>query len=80
MNRNQVSQIAPEISECPKLKTLRLEENCLAIDYIPTSLLADSKVSLLALEGNLFDVKKLDGREGHDKYMERYTAVRRKLD
>ena len=39
-----------------------------------------SKVSLLAVEGNLFDVKKLDGREGHANYMERYTAVRRKLD
>ena len=39
-----------------------------------------SKVSLLALEGNLFDVKKLDGIEGFEKYMERYTAVRRKLD
>jgi len=80
LNRNQVSQIASEISQCPKLKTLRLEENCLAIDCIPTTLLADSKVSLLAVEGNLFDVKKLDGREGFDRYMERFTAVRRKLD
>ena len=39
-----------------------------------------SKVSLLALEGNLFDVKKLNGQEGFDKYMERYTAVKRKMD
>ena len=39
-----------------------------------------SKVSLLAIEGNLFDVKKLNGVEGYDKYMERYTAVKRKLD
>ena len=27
--------------QCPKLKTLRLEENCLTIDSIPTTLLAD---------------------------------------
>jgi len=80
LNCNQISQIAPEISKCPKLKTLRLEENCLTIDSIPTTLLADSKVSLLALDGNLFDVTKLNGRDGHDKYMERFTAVRRKLD
>ena len=39
-----------------------------------------STVSLLVLEGNLFDVKKLDDVEGFDKYMERYTAVKRKLD
>ena len=41
LNCNQVSLIAPEVSQCPRLKTLRLEENCLAIDSIPTSLLAD---------------------------------------
>jgi len=80
LNCNQVSLIAPEVSQCPRLKTLRLEENCLAIDSIPKSLLAESKVSLLAIEGNLFDVKKLNGVEGYDKYMERYTAVKRKLD
>jgi len=80
LNCNQVSLIAPEVSQCPRLKTLRLEENCLALDSIPTSLLSDSKVSLLALEGNLFDVKKLNGQEGFDKYMERYTAVKRKMD
>jgi len=80
LNCNQISSIAPEISQCPRLKTLRLEENCLALDTIPTTLLADSGVSLLALEGNLFDIKKLDDLEGYGKYMERYTAVKRKLD
>ena len=97
LNCNQISSIAPEISQCPRLKTLRLEENCLALDTIPTTLLAErlvlysnlvncivqyiySGVSLLALEGNLFDIKKLDDLEGYGKYMERYTAVKRKLD
>jgi len=80
LNCNQISVLAPEISNCPRLKTLRLEENCLALDSIPASLLADSGVSLLAVEGNLFDIKKLDDLPGFDKYMERYTAVKRKLD
>jgi len=80
LNCNQISSLASDISKCPRLKTLRLEENCLALDSIPTSLLADSGVSLLALEGNLFDVKKLDDAAGYEKYMERYTAVKRKLD
>ena len=39
-----------------------------------------SKVSLLVLEGNMFDVKKLDNLDGFDQYMERYTAVKRKMD
>jgi len=80
LNCNQISHLATEISKCPRLKTLRMEENCLALDSIPKALLAESGVSLLALEGNLFDVKKLDEVEGFDKYMERYTAVKRKLD
>ena len=98
LNCNQISVLAPEISSCPRLKTLRLEENCLALDSIPTPLLADrytvlsvltkklqkvflkSGVSLLAVEGNLFDIKKMDDLPGFEKYMERYTAVKRKLD
>ena len=40
----------------------------------------DSKVSLLVLDGNLFDIKKADEMEGWGEYMERYTAVKRKLD
>ena len=41
LNCNQVSLIAPEVSQCPRLRTLRLEENCLNLDSIPTSLLAE---------------------------------------
>jgi Leucine-rich repeat (LRR) protein len=80
LNQNQVSVLSPSIASCPRLKTLRLEENCLALNTIPPALLSDSGVSLLALDGNLFDVKNLDTVEGWSKYMERYTAVKRKLD
>ena len=41
LNCNQISSLASDISKCPRLKTLRLEENCLALDSIPTSLLAE---------------------------------------
>ena len=41
LNCNQVSLIAPEVSQCARLRTLRLEENCLTLDSIPTSLLAE---------------------------------------
>ena len=71
---------APEISNCPRLKTLRLDENCLSLESIPTSLLADSNVSLLTVEGNRFDVKRLKYCEGFDKYEERFAAVKKKQD
>ena len=41
MNHNQVHHVAREIGQCPRLKTLRLEENCLSIDKVPTSLFTD---------------------------------------
>jgi len=80
LNQNQISSLSPSLASCPRLKTLRLEENCLSLDAIPSGLLTTSTVSLLALEGNLFDIKKLEDSDGFDKYMERFTAVRRKLD
>jgi len=80
LNQNQVSVVSPSTATCPRLRTLRLEENCLSLAAIPSALLHSSQLSLITLEGNLFDVKNLDTLEGWDKYMERYTAVKRKLD
>ena len=80
LNCNQISNMSSGISKCPRLKTLRLEQNQLTLQSIPKELLAESTVSLLKLDGNLFDTKLLDKLEGFDKYMERYTAVKRKLD
>ncbi|XP_038638388.1 leucine-rich repeat-containing protein 57 isoform X1 [Scyliorhinus canicula] len=79
VNQNQVSQISSNISRAPRLKVLRIEENCLEISMIPTSILADSRISLLAVEGNLFEVKNLRDLEGYDKYMERFTATKKKF-
>lgn len=80
LNQNQISSIHDDTALCPRLRTLRLEENCLSLQAVPTSLLRDSLVSLLCLEGNLFDKKAVDGVEGWAEYMERYTAVKRKMD
>ncbi|XP_069774237.1 leucine-rich repeat-containing protein 57 isoform X2 [Narcine bancroftii] len=79
VNQNQISQISPRISHCPRLKVLRMEENCLDISMIPISILADSRISLLAVEGNLFEIRKLRDLEGYDKYMERFTATKKKF-
>lgn len=79
LNQNRVSFLASDIADCPRLKTLRLEENCLQLTAIPGRLLTDSKVSLLTLEGNLFEMKSFTNLEGYDTYMERYTAVKKKM-
>lgn len=63
----QISQISVKISCCPRLKVLRLEENCLELSMLPQSILSDSQICLLAVEGNLFEIKKLRELEGYDK-------------
>lgn len=78
-NQNQISSLAVEIAECPRLKTLRLEENCLPITEIHTKILKESKISNLHLDGNLFATKQFNALDGYEDYMERFTAVRKKM-
>lgn len=79
VNQNQIAKLAVEIAECPKLKTLRLEENCLPLTEIHPTILKESKVSNLFIDGNLFPPKRFNDLDGYDEYMERYTAVRKKM-
>lgn len=79
LNQNQIATISEKLAECPRMKTLRLEENCLQLSSVPVRILKDSKISILALEGNLFEMKQFANLDGYDVYMERYTAVKKKL-
>ncbi|XP_030247597.1 leucine-rich repeat-containing protein 57 [Sparus aurata] len=79
LNQNQISILSAAVATCPRLKVLRLEENCLELSSIPVSILRDSQVSLFSVEGNLFEVKNLRDLEGYDKYMERFTATKKKF-
>lgn len=79
LNQNQISVLSEELHRCPKLKTLRLEENCLQIQALPSEILKDSIISNIAIDGNLFNSKQFSEIDGYDKYMERYTAVKKKL-
>ncbi|KAG7460355.1 leucine-rich repeat-containing protein 57 [Solea senegalensis] len=79
LNQNQISVVSAEVSLCPRLKVLRLEENCLDLTSIPESILKESQVSLFSVEGNLFEVKQLRDLDGYDKYMERFTATKKKF-
>ncbi|CAG0916704.1 unnamed protein product [Notodromas monacha] len=79
LNRNQVSSISPLLAKSARLKSLRLEENCLSLSAIPIELLKNSNVSLMAVEGNLFAMKEFIEIDGYDEYMERFTATKKKF-
>jgi Leucine-rich repeat (LRR) protein len=79
LSQNQISQLSESIAQCPRLKVLRAEENCLELRSFTPTFFRTSHISLLALEGNVFDEKSLRSLEGYDAYMERYTAARKKL-
>jgi Leucine-rich repeat (LRR) protein len=80
LNENQIKFISNNISKCQRLKVLRLDQNLLELKSIPKSLLEDSNVSLLAFDGNLFTQKQFQEVDGYEKYMDRYTATKRKFD
>ena len=75
----QISSLSEAIADCPRLKVLRLEENCLDLTAFTPHILKDSTIALLAVEGNLFEMKKFNDLEGLDQYMERYTATKKKF-
>lgn len=79
LNQNQISSLSEEIADSPKLKTLRLEENCLQVTAFTPRILKESKISNLLFDGNLFNSKQFTDLEGYDVYMERFTAVKKKM-
>lgn len=79
LNQNQISSVAEEIADCTKLKTLRLEENCLQATAIPTKILKQSVISTFLVDGNLFNNKQFTELDGYEEYQQRYTAVKKKM-
>jgi len=79
LNQNQVRLLSDDLALCPRLKTLRLEENCIALQTVTPTILKESSISLLSVDGNLFDTKDLMHAEGYTEYMERYTATKKKM-
>ena len=71
----QIQLMSDEVAQCQRLKTLRIEENCLQM--ISPTVLKESSISLLAFEGNLFDSKDLMKADGYAQYMARYSASKK---
>ena len=66
LNRNRLSNLPSSLCNCPRLKVLRVEENCLGIDAISKDLLAKSQIAVLAVDGNLFQMRELHDTEGYE--------------
>ncbi|VVC91816.1 unnamed protein product [Leptidea sinapis] len=79
LSQNEISSLPDDFHQAPRLKILKLEENCLNLDAIHPSLLRDSKLHTINLEGNLFETKQLASLEGYNEYTERYTAIKKKM-
>lgn len=79
LSQNEISVIGEDMHQAPRLKILRLEENCLSLDAIRPSLLRDSKIHTINIDGNLFEPKQLASIEGYNEYTERYTAMKKKM-
>ena len=63
----QISSLSEAVAEAPRLKVLRLEENCLEITAFTPKIMKDSQISLFAVEGNLFEMKNFHHLEGYDQ-------------
>lgn len=79
VNQNQITSLAEEMAECPRLKVLRIEENCLPITAIHRRILKESQISNMYIDGNMFQSKEFVALDGYDEYMERFTAVKKKM-
>lgn len=57
LNDNMIHYLGGDLWRCDRLRILRLQNNSLSLNAIPETLLAQSFVSTLMLEGNLFETK-----------------------
>ena len=67
LNGNRLTTLPPSLVNCERLKVLRVEENCLGLEAISTELLKDSQIAVLAVDGNLFQMKELRDKDGYEK-------------
>ncbi|XP_003744856.1 leucine-rich repeat-containing protein 57 [Galendromus occidentalis] len=79
LNVNQLAVLPSNLAKCPRLKILRVQENCLTLDGIPSCLLSDSTIHSFSVEGNLFEERELHQVDGWEKYQGRFTAAKKKM-
>merc|ERR1739838_24934 len=80
LNFNKLTILPEALAKCPRLKVFRFQNNAVMVRNVSPLILSTSGISLLVYEGNKFDAKALQGVEGYEKYMDRYTATKKKFD
>eukprot|EP00795_Rhopilema_esculentum_P013760 gene13760-4683_t len=66
MNQNRLKELPGSLCRCERLKVFRAEENCIGLDAISTDLLKNSQIAVLALDGNLFQMRSLHDKDGYE--------------
>uniref|UniRef100_A0A0N5AV00 Leucine-rich repeat-containing protein 40 n=1 Tax=Syphacia muris TaxID=451379 RepID=A0A0N5AV00_9BILA len=79
LNQNRLNSLNENLICCRRLRTLRVEENCLKKTDFTENFLTNSTVSLITFGGNLFQDKDFQDRPGYYEYQNRYTATKRKM-
>ena len=67
LNGNGISVLPVSLAKCVRLKVLRVQENTLELMGLPPALLSDSNISLLCVEGNLFELRELHELPEYEK-------------
>ena len=80
LNLNRISSLPQELSDCKRLKVLRINNNCLPITAITKPILSDSKIAVLTLEGNGFDVRKIRELDGYEDLCQKRIDSSKKLE
>lgn len=68
----QISVLSEDVADCPRLKVLRLEENCIEKGMITPKILKHSQIALLAIDGNLFPAKDFPHMDGYEEVSNHY--------
>lgn len=67
LSANSLPRLPIGLSMCKRLKVLRVEENCLELSGLPREILENSNVSLLCLDGNLFQQRDVQTVPGYQQ-------------
>ncbi|KAL7077029.1 hypothetical protein ACQ4LE_003979 [Meloidogyne hapla] len=80
LQKNRLASLnATNLEKCERLKTLRVDENCLAKECFTNNLLTNSQLSLITFDGNLFQERDFQTLAGYENYEKRFTATKKRL-
>eukprot|EP00039_Didymoeca_costata_P000052 m.43958 g.43958 ORF g.43958 m.43958 type:complete len:251 (-) comp10026_c0_seq1:1148-1900(-) len=80
LNGNQIPTVPDTLSDAPKLRVLRLDENCVDRAGLPSKFLKESPVALITFDGNPLTNRQFQDLDGYDEYIARFTATKKKMN